>query len=58
LFLTIKNLLFNDINQGITKQLLGTEKVWSFFLAFSDKDKIEWRRFAPLLNFVTVSRLA
>jgi hypothetical protein len=36
LFLTIKNLIFNDINQGISKQVMGTEKVWSFFLAFSD----------------------
>jgi len=29
--------MFHDINQGINKQVLGTEKVWSFFLAFSDK---------------------
>jgi|GEM_PF-1632764 len=30
-------LIFDDINQGINKQDLGTEKVWSFFPAFSDK---------------------
>ena len=36
LFLTIKNLMFNDINQGLSKQVMGTEKVWSFSLAFSD----------------------
>jgi hypothetical protein len=29
--------MFHDINQGINKQVLGTEKVWSFFPAFSDK---------------------
>jgi hypothetical protein len=39
LFLTIKMLIFDDINQGINKQDLGTEKVWSFFLAFSDNPK-------------------
>ena len=32
-------LMFDDINQGINKQDLGTEKVWSFFLAFSDNPK-------------------
>ena len=32
--------MFDDINQDINKQVIGTEKVWSFFLAFSDNDKI------------------
>jgi hypothetical protein len=30
-------MMFDDINQGINKQVIGTEKVCSFFLAFSDK---------------------
>ena len=27
LFLTIKIMMFDDINQGINKQVLGTEKI-------------------------------
>ena len=40
MFLTIKILLFHDNNSGINKQVMGTEKVMSFFPTFSDTGKL------------------
>lgn len=45
--------MFDDINQGINKQDIGTEKVWSFFLAFSDKSKVSFAKYFRVLYLWT-----